>query len=74
MLPFLGGALEICLITKEKRKKRLEGCTLWSTPKFQRCSLCHTTDNDVIKATKGITNKKTVSKATMISKIIVAII
>jgi hypothetical protein len=45
---------------------RLEPSTLWSTKKFQRCSLCHITSDDVSGATKGITTARTVSKATTI--------
>jgi hypothetical protein len=48
---------------------RLERCALWSTQKFQRCSLRHNTDDDVNKATKGITYAKMVSKATAVSKV-----
>jgi hypothetical protein len=50
----------------------LERCTLWNTLKFQSSSLLHIRDVDVGRETKGITNETIVSKATMVSKIIVA--
>jgi hypothetical protein len=47
---------------------RLERCTLWSTIKFQRCSLHHNTGHDISRATKEIKNSRMVSKATMAFK------
>jgi hypothetical protein len=49
----------------------MERCTLWSTLKFQRCSLRHIMGDDFSWATKRITNAIMISKATMISKVIV---
>jgi hypothetical protein len=40
--------------------------------KFQRRSFHHITGDDVSKATKGTTNATMVSKAAMLSKVIVA--
>jgi hypothetical protein len=45
---------------------RLEMCTLWSTLKFQKCSLHHITSDDVSRATKEKTD------ATMVSMVTVA--
>jgi hypothetical protein len=50
---------------------RLEKCTLWSTLKFQRCSLCHITGKGVSRATKGITSNNGI-KGTVESKVIIA--
>jgi hypothetical protein len=56
---------------QDKIITKLERCTVWSTLKFQRCSLRHITD-DVSRETKGITNATVVSKVTVVSKAIVA--
>jgi hypothetical protein len=53
---------------------RLEMLTLWSTLKFQGCSLCHITSNDLSGAAKGITNASLESKATVVFRVIVATI
>jgi hypothetical protein len=50
-----------------KKIARLEKCTLWSTIKFQRCSLRKITGDNISGATKGVTN------ATRVYKVIVAI-
>jgi hypothetical protein len=50
---------------------RLEWCTLWSKIKFQRCSSCHITGNDISMATKEI-NSTVASKEKMVCKVTVA--
>jgi hypothetical protein len=52
-----------------KKITRLERWTLWSTLKFQRCSLCHIKGDDISRATKGITNATMLSKTTVLSNV-----
>jgi hypothetical protein len=54
-------------------KTRLERCILWSTLKFQRCSLYHTRGDDVSRRINRITNAKMV-KAAMVSSVTAATI
>lgn len=49
------------------RGTRLERLTVWSTLNFQHCSTRHVTGNDVSRATTGIANTETISKATILS-------
>jgi hypothetical protein len=51
-------------------KKVLKMCTLWSTLKYQRCSLLNTTGHDVSRANTGITNATLVSKSAVVFKAI----
>jgi hypothetical protein len=52
--------------------RRLERSTLWITLKYQMCSLYLIKGNDISWTTIGLTNAASVSKATMVSKMIVA--
>jgi hypothetical protein len=58
-------------IAECKRSTRLERCALWSTTKFQRCSLRHITAEDINRATKATTHAAISSEDAVVSEVIV---
>jgi hypothetical protein len=52
---------------KRKNETRFETCTLSTRLTLQKCSSRHSTDTEVSKATKGITNATMMSKTKIVS-------